>query len=115
MSTPITIGSPVIINHCDAPCTKLVAIVSKIDGGRVNAFYLAKDTNMPECYTSSPLEVTHLFDFGVRISIQGESFEIYQLDRSIAKYRDGKPRRWQGGPDIRKTRKRALALYLKHN
>lgn len=85
---------PVIINYADRPCTRLVAIVQKVEAGLVNALYLSKNINLRNC--CSPIAgVTPLAEFGVGLRIVDGTFECSVEQASRAQYSDGRIRDWQ--------------------
>ena len=92
----IKVGDYVIMNDCDKPCTRLIAIVTKVDTEkeRVNARYICKRVNMREPYGWLG-GVTLVSDFGVEMAFNGDTVSTKQVRPSIATYRDGKPRNWQ--------------------
>jgi len=92
----IRIGTPVIINLFDRPCTRLTAVVTRVDeaGGMVYARYLTTGTRTSACY--GPLiGVTPLRQFGVDLVLEGTQIRGIQRRLSEATYRDGRPRAWQ--------------------
>ena len=97
--TNIEVGNFVIINECDAPCGKLIAIVEKIKDGTVYAKYLSKGTNLINC--RGPIEnCTNIDDFGVEIKFMYKKYLARQVDNSKATYHDGKCRYWQDQSEV---------------
>lgn len=92
----INIGDYVIMNDCDKPCTRLIAVVTGIDPEkeRVNARYICERVNMREPYGWLG-GVTLVSDFGVEMIFNGDTVSTEQVRPSVATYRDGKPREWQ--------------------
>jgi len=92
----IQIGDYVIMNDCDKPCTRLIAVVTKVDAEkeRVWARYICERVNMREPYGWLG-GVTRVSDFGVEIAFNGDMVSTEQVRPSVATYRDGKPREWQ--------------------
>ena len=103
---PISVGWPVIANHTEQPCTQLVAIVGRFDPdtGRPTLHYLATYSHIKQFRGNLP-RITPLgaFGMGIEINEAAGTFRCVPLegvDRT-AKYRDGRPRKWQpfGAPD----------------
>ena len=88
------IGTPVIINGFDRPCTRLVAIVTKIKNNVVYAKYLTKDVLSKKCsaYIS---KVTPISDFGVELRIEDGIAFCQIVGENKATYCDGNHRPWQ--------------------
>lgn len=114
MSDKIKIGTPVIINDCDRPCTGLVAIVRKITDSFVEAIYLCKATNIRMCRSSRIKGVTPISDFGVALRIEDDLAVCVIVGESLATYEDGIPREWQPYAEYLSVRKEALRLFLKN-
>jgi hypothetical protein len=103
---PIAVGWPVIANETEGPCTQLVAIVGRFDPdtGRPTLHYLATYPHIKR-FQGEVLRITPLGAFGVGIEINeaAGTFRCVPLEgvERIAKYRDGRPRKWQpfGAPD----------------
>ena len=92
-------GTPVIINDADAPCARLIAVLTRYDdeAGTWFAKYLSTSTNMKVCATSLGLP-TPISDFGLRIEIDeanGRYCCVPTGEPCRAVYRDGAPRKWQ--------------------
>jgi len=103
VSTPtksiIHVGDFVIINETDAPQTKLVARVTKIDPGNdyITAKYICATTHLTKC-AGRLSEATLLADFGVELQFEGNMVTGIQTRPSQAFYLDdGAPRDWQPG------------------
>lgn len=94
----IKVGSYVIINHTDKPCTRLIAQVTGADyeHERVIARYICKGTNQTTC-TGRLSEATLVEDFGVDLIFDRDlTVKIGMIKRaSVATYKDGRPRQWQ--------------------
>lgn len=94
-------GTPVIINRCDRPCAKLVAIVTEIDDSLVTAMYLSSATMVRSCVDHIDV-VTPIADFGVKLLVVKGRYHhddvfttIPTGSQSIATYADGHLRCWQ--------------------
>jgi hypothetical protein len=87
-------GTLVIVNDCDAPEARLVAILTSFDAraGQWRARYLSTFPYRALCCADEPTPVA---DFGVLIEFSGDRFRCLQVRPSAARYRDGKPRAWQ--------------------
>lgn len=101
--TDFRVGDAVIINEFDAPETKMIAVVRKIQrNGLVRARYLSAQLRAryggKDCFSMKP---THLSDFGCRLRFvpavngAGLHFCVEFFGASRATYSDGKPRHWQ--------------------
>lgn len=111
----IRIGMPVIINYMDRPCTRLIAIIIRVDpkDNMAYARYLTTGTKITACY--GPLiGVTPLSQFGVDIVLEGSQVRGVQRRLTVAAYRDGKPRAWQPEEDgeLHSVRPEAYRLLL---
>ena len=93
------IGDCVILNYCECPSGKLVAVVV----GVLEDFYLCKylnaDSKLDSC-CDPPMQnmlkrATKVEDFGVKIHKEDGKYWCEQISESVAKYEDGKPRNWQ--------------------
>ncbi len=112
MSEDIKIGELVIMNDCDAPCPRLIAIVEDIKDGSYLCRYFSTYPNMKKPYGPNPTRVS---DFGVDVIVSGNHFCAHQTRKTIATYDDGKPRYWQPqGGSIQRARKKPLDIYWKH-
>lgn len=87
-------GTLVILNDCDAPEARMVAVLTSYNSreGYWHARYLSTFPNMTRCTTTQPTPVA---DFGVLVEFRGDEFRCVQVRASVARYRDGVPRRWQ--------------------
>ena len=99
LSTEVKPGHCVIINDCDNPGSRHVAVVTVVQPGMVRAVYLCAAIHMTECATTHPAEVMPLSRFGVRV-VLCECSESYRCepDKALpltAVYPDGKTRQWQ--------------------
>lgn len=115
MATEIVIGSHVIQNNTDQPCTRLVAKVVKVEPEKnwIEAEYICRRTRMTRCCGALD-RATAVEDFGVELSFVGNTVTAIQLRPSVATYPDGKPRDWQPNGDnptqeLRKRTDRAKA------
>jgi len=103
-------GTLVIVNDTDAPEARLVAILTSFDAnaGHWRARYLSRFPFRAICHADEPTPVA---DFGVLVEFRGDEFRCVQVRHSKARYRDGKPRRWQDrNPDVwRELRSSATA------
>lgn len=116
LSDRVARGHCVIINHCEQPCGKLVAVVTDMEVGKVTAKYLCRDLEMKTCWNSRSYLVTPVNCFGMRIHVANG---VYWAERDetlpiSASYADGDLRRWQeyGGPLRWVARPRVLAVAL---
>lgn len=92
----LRIGVPVIINDCDAPEARLVAVLTRYDAkeGIWHAEYLSTYPHMRNCYTDR--RPTPISEFGMRLEWDGRSYRCVPTGGPcIAKYHDGVPRNWQ--------------------
>lgn len=99
LASKVAVGHCVIINDCDCPTGRLVAVVTDVTTELVSARYLSTRTNIKICSSSWPEDVTPVNHFGLRVHLSkcGTAFWC-ERDSSlpfIATYPDGKPRRWQ--------------------
>ena len=108
MKNKIEVGSLVIINTMDRPCSRLVMKVEAIEGERVDAVYLSENTTIVRCSGHMPT-VTNIRDFGavLHYSDDEQSFHCNTCDSSVAKYADGSVRFWQesAGDGVQPLRK----------
>ena len=84
----LSIGMPVIINEFDRPCTRLVAVITKIDrfNDIVTAKYLCVDTITDVCGALIH-RVTPLSDFGVALIVKNNGTVCCEpVGESVAKY-----------------------------
>lgn len=91
----LTRGTYVIMNDCDAPEARLVAVLTRYDDrkGIWHALYLATYTNMAAPYGPRP---TPLSAFGKAVEWRWNEYRVVDTGSSVtATYRDGRPRRWQ--------------------
>lgn len=90
----LRIGVPVIINDCDAPEARMVAVLCRFDAriGLWHARYLSTYTLNGKCSGYRP---TPLCDFGVALDVQGAGYRCRRTGSSRATYPDGMPRDWQ--------------------
>lgn len=90
----LRIGVPVIINDCDAPEARMVAVLARFDArqGLWHARYLSTFPHNAKCSGYRP---TPLCDFGVAIEVDGAGFRCTRTGISRATYPDGAPRDWQ--------------------
>jgi len=92
----IKVGDYVIMNNTDKPCTRLIAQVIELPEGKdfVRGRYICKNTNMR--YPQGGLsDATLVSDFGVELFFANGRISSEQVNPSVAKYRDGRPREWQ--------------------
>lgn len=98
----IEVGSFVIINEVDAPVCRLVAQVTDIQSftgygktfKKVIAKYIAEYPNQLYC-TADIERVTLVSDFGVEVTLTENHVICEKQRESIAKYVDGRIRKWQ--------------------
>lgn len=93
------IGTPVIINTFDRPCTRLVAIVIGRNDQAVFARYLAKELRGRTVggYADT---VTPVAEFGVELTFEtaddgSTRYRCEVVGASRATYKGGRPRQWQ--------------------
>lgn len=92
----VAIGHCVIINDCDRPYGRCVAVVTAVSLDGVTAEYLATSVNMAECFNSKTEHVTPVNAFGVKVFATNEWFGCEQVvNCTRAKYPDGGARHWQ--------------------
>lgn len=91
----LELGHCVIINDCDQPCAKLLAVVTEVREDKVVAQYLTKDVSMKQCWSSNPKHVTPANWFGVRVLVTSAGVCCLNGGESKATYPDGKARKWQ--------------------
>jgi len=90
----ITIRDLFILNDFEVAASICIARKSKRNG----LFYYISETRRDHkrFYGMSPTYPTPLIDFGVSMHVEN-GVMIFTRDRvSIAKYRDGTPRKWEG-------------------
>jgi hypothetical protein len=99
MSGPSTILG--ILNHADAPHQDMVVAVFGAADARRWAYINPKNGFVGRYRLHRPEEVTALSDFGIRARMTADSqLQLTRHTISIATYRDGKPRPWQGADDV---------------
>jgi hypothetical protein len=89
-------GTPVIVNDCDAPEARMVAILTKFDEdlGMWRARYLSRFPHRTFCHCDSP---TPIAAFGMWLELSNDTYRVFPSSGpETATYADGKPRRWQG-------------------
>ena len=104
-------GDYVIMNDCDCPEAKLVAVLTRYDDKRGiwHALYLSTTTNMTAPYGPHP---TPIAKFGKRLEWSGDTYKVVDSGEAcVATYEDGMPRRWQDyhGDRAWSARKAAVA------
>jgi hypothetical protein len=98
-------GMPVIVNHTDQPCTRLVAVITGFsESGNPVMRYLNSSLDHPTMEMGID-SVTPLEAFGVAIELD-EANGLYRCVEvpgapKSAVYRDGEPRKWQQYPSDR--------------
>lgn len=99
LGSEVSLGHCVIMNDVDQPCAKLVAVVTRIEGGVVYGRYLFKDlANSFKREARDAIErVTPIEWFGYRVFYAHPSYRCLADPclPHIAKYPDGDARRWQ--------------------
>jgi hypothetical protein len=92
----VAVGHCVILNDFDRPCNKLVAVITKIENGRVIARYLSNRTMMQECHALID-GVTPISQFGLSVITDGLFFwcAINPTATPTATYPNGEKREWQ--------------------
>jgi hypothetical protein len=97
--TPLSVGMPVIVNYCDRPCARLVAIITAFsEDGSAIASYLSTETGIKKCWEHAS-KMTPVSDFGMRLEIDRKR-RIFWISpvagaANMAVYSDGRPREWQ--------------------
>lgn len=112
------VGDTVILNDCDQPSGKMVAVVVKDDGTHYHCEYLNADQRF-DCYSKPPMKAgrleraTKTEEFGVRLCAADGKYWCEQVVDSVARYPDGALRKWQefGGP-MKYVARPHLALLL---
>jgi len=99
---PLVVGMPVIANHTEQPCTKLVAVITGYSGtGHAKLRYLSTwEPLTRKVFADEPQQVTPLSAFGVAIELSDgddKQFRCVEIPGAdcTAVYRDGRPRWWQ--------------------
>jgi hypothetical protein len=91
----LTRGTYVIMNDCDCPEARMVAVLTRYDDrkGVWHALYLATYTNMAAPYGPQP---TPLSAFGMRVEWKWHEYRVVSTgEPCTATYRDGVPRKCQ--------------------
>jgi hypothetical protein len=91
----LTRGTYVIMNDCDAPEARMVAVLTRYDDQRGiwHALYLSTHTNMAAPYGPQP---TPLSKFGKTVEWRWNEYRVVDSgEPCTATYRDGAPRNWQ--------------------
>ena len=99
----LAVGMPVIANHTEQPCTKLVAVVITIGhpgAGHAKLRYLSSwEPLTRKPFGDEASRMTPLSAFGVAIELDeaGKQFRCVEIPGAdhTAIYRDGRPRPWQ--------------------
>lgn len=89
-----------IVNDIDKPCPRLVAQVIDLKN---NMEYLHPELNhWDKGDQPFPLSKfsTNLKDFGLDIVVSGTTAVFKQIRESVATYKDGRPRQWQGDTEF---------------
>lgn len=98
---PLAVGMPVIANHTEQPCTKLVAVVTCYSGtGHAKLRYLSSWeplTRKPFGDEAARMTPLSAFGFAIELDEDGKQFRCVEIPGSphTAIYRDGRPRQWQ--------------------
>lgn len=95
LSSAVEVGHCVIINDCDQPCGKLVAVVCHVQDDLVVAKYLSASIKMNVCKNRRPDLVMPVGRFGVKVVMVGDQYWCEKIGESTAVYPDGKHRPWQ--------------------
>lgn len=90
------IGDYIIVNECDRPWTRNINKITQIDvdSGIFHSQYICQDT-MVEKYVGRLTAATLVNDFGVKIIFEDDSIGTQIIALSMAKYSDGRTRKWQ--------------------
>ena len=91
----LTRGTYVIMNDCDAPEARMVAVLTRYDDtkGIWHALYLSAHTNMEAPYGPEP---TPLSAFGQTVEWKWNEYRCVSNSQPVtATYRDGVRRNWQ--------------------
>jgi hypothetical protein len=112
----LTRGTYVIMNDCDAPEARMVAVLTRYDDvrGIWHALYLATYTNMAAPYGPQP---TSLSAFGQTVEWKWDEYRVVSTgEPRTATYRDGKPRQWQDrfGEDKWWPARKKAVKFLEH-
>lgn len=103
----IAVGHCVIMNHTEAPCGRLLAVITLIDGKNIFCKYLNAEKelssynklNKGKGMRSILDEHTPIEWFGVEVRLEQSGSDViyscHPVRESKATYRDGKPRQWQ--------------------
>lgn len=89
----LAVGHCVIIDQCDKPSGKCVAVITKVIDGRVDAEYLCCESG--KCFTSHPEVPTPVGLFGIQIVLKDSVYSCQVTGESGAQYRCGRERLWQ--------------------
>ena len=88
----ITLDDLYIVDDCDAPCFECIA--RKAKNGKF--YYIHKKLrNVKQFYGMTPTNPAPLKDFGLTMQIKDGCLCFVKAHKSIATYRDGRPRDWQ--------------------
>jgi hypothetical protein len=98
----LVVGMPVITDHMDQPCTRMVAVFVGFSGvGAAKVRFLADwEPHTHDVFANDAEGVTPLSTFGVAIELSDGDVELFRCVEvpgadCTAVYRDGRPRWWQ--------------------
>ncbi len=95
-----SIGDLIIINDCDRPSAELVAIVTAAKDGLYGWRYINDEKRLKNYGCQRPESTlklaTKLEDFGVTLVLDEMQYWCIVTGEYVAKYPDGKSRKWQG-------------------
>jgi hypothetical protein len=106
LSSELSIGHCVILNDVEQPCSRLVAVITNIQGGNAYCKYLCADPKLSSFNKNHGMliaigggihNLTPISKFGVTIiyNTLGKFYFCLKTGESSATYKDGKPRQWQ--------------------
>lgn len=95
LSDNVQVGSCVIFNYLDKPCSRLIAIVKYLVDNEVAANYLSSDVKC-EC-VGNLSDATPISKFGIEVLFDDEKRHYFckKVSDSEATYADGMLRNWQ--------------------
>lgn len=92
------VGQAVIVDDVDQPCSLMVAVITCVSGFSARVRYLSDDVRLEGFegeFNVISRFVTPLSEFGVRLVVCDGRFSVVGVGDSVARYPDGRLRRWQ--------------------
>jgi hypothetical protein len=105
-ASDLKVGCCVILNELEQPCSKLIAVVWKIESVLICRYLCDWDHLKPffrNGVRSAVHEATTVGHFGVSVKFEDGRYWCEQSGESIATYDDGKPRYWQEEFGVKRT------------